>query len=79
MPRGRIRISEVLNALDNSILEETDTAENGDGRSLRSIVNECMWKRINRFIIDFAENKTLAEFIRECREKLPGEWDMYVI
>ena len=78
-PADQIRISEVLNALDNSILEETDTAENGDERSLRGIVNACMWKKINRSLIEFAENKTFAEFIQECREKLPGEWDMYVI
>ncbi len=75
----RIRLSEVLNALDNSILEEMDSAGNEDGRSLRSVVNACMWQKMNRFMVDFAENKTLAEFAQECRERLAGDWDMYII
>ena len=78
-PADRIRLSEILNALDNSILEEMNTAGNEDGRSLRNVVNACMWQRMNRFMVDFAENKTLAEFVQECRERLAGDWDMYVI
>ena len=39
---GTIRLSEILNALDNSILEEMDAAGEEDGRSLRGAVNECL-------------------------------------
>lgn len=74
-----IRMSEILNALDNSILEETDGNGKGDGRSLREAVNTCLWRKINRSMIEFAENKTLSEFIQECREQMSGDWDMYII
>ena len=74
-----IRLSEILNALDTGILEEMGPAGSSDGHSLRDVVNTCLWGKINRSIIGFAENKTLAELIQECREQLSGDWDMYVI
>ena len=27
----------------------------------------------------FAKNKTLSEFIQECRDRISGEWDLYII
>ena len=75
-PAGRIRLSEILNALDNSILEETGT---GNGGTLRDAVNACLWQKMNRTMIDFAESKTLAEFLTDCRQQLTGEWDLYEI
>ena len=72
----RIRLSEILNALDNSILEEMGTGNSG---SLRDAVNACLWQKMNRMMTDFAESKTLNEFLTECRGQLPGEWDLYVI
>ena len=78
-PANSIRLSEILNALDNSILEEmNDSGREGD-RSLRGAVNTCLWKKINRSMIQFAESKTLAEFMQECREQVSGDWDMYII
>ncbi len=76
-PADRIRMSEILNALDNSILEETESR--GDSGSLRDAVNVCLWQKMNRSMIDFAENKTFSEFLAECREQLSDEWDFYVI
>ena len=75
-PAGKIRLSEILNALDNSILEETRT---GNGGTLRDAVNACLWQKMNRTMIDFAESKTLAEFLTDCRQQLTGEWDLYEI
>ena len=75
-PAGKIRLSEILNALDNSILEETGT---GNGGTLRDAVNACLWQKMNRTMIDFAESKTLAEFLTDCRQQLTGEWDLYEI
>ena len=75
-PADRIRLSEILNALDNSILEETDA---GNSRTLRDAVNACLWQKMNRTMIDFAESKTLAEFLTDCRQQLTGEWDLYEI
>ena len=75
-PADRIRLSEILNALDNSILEETGT---GNGETLRDAVNACLWQKMNRTMIDFAESKTLSEFLTDCRQQLTGEWDLYEI
>ena len=77
-PADQIRLSEILNALDNSILEETDPAEETDGRSLRSAVNNCVWREMNRSITDFAESRTLSDIMQKSRELSEG-WDMYVI
>ena len=75
-PAGTIRLSEILNALDNSILEETGTGNRG---TLRDAVNACLWQKMNRTMIDFAESKTLSEFLTDCRQQLTGEWDLYEI
>ena len=75
-PAGKIRLSEILNALDNGILEETGT---GNGGTLRDAVNACLWQKMNRTMIDFAEGKTLSEFLTDCRQQLTGEWDLYEI
>ena len=75
----KISIAEILNALDNSILEELSIAEGETGRSLRSAVNTCLWERMNGLLLDFAKNKKLSEFIQECRDRLSGEWDLYII
>ena len=73
----RISIAEILNALDSDILEDVEDA--GTERSLRSAVNACLWKKLNRLLAEFAESKTLADFIQECREQISGDWDLYII
>ena len=77
-PADQIKLAEILNALDNSILEETNPTGEMDGRSLRRTVNDCVWKELNHSIAVFAESKTLSDIILKCRE-LTGDWDMYVI
>lgn len=76
-PAEDIRMSEILDALDNSILEDTRTENNGG--TLRDAVNVCLWRKMNRSMIDFAVNKMFSEFLTECREQLREEWDDYVI
>ena len=73
----RISIAEILNALDSDILEDVEDA--GTERNLRSAVNACLWKKLNRLLAEFAESKTLADFIQECREQISGDWDLYII
>ena len=74
-----ITLAEVINALDNTILEETGTAGNDGARSLRDAVNTLLWGRINRFMTDYTGSITLAEFAQECSNQISGEWDMYII
>ncbi len=78
-PADKIRLSEILNALDNSILEEAEASGCDNGRSLRSAVSDCVWRGLNRAVIDFAEGKTLGDIVQECGNRLSGDWDMYVI
>ena len=61
----KISLAEVINALDNTILEETGTAGNDGARNLR--------------MTDYTGSKTLAEFAQECSNQISGEWDMYII
>ena len=77
-PADQIKLSEILNALDNGILEETDSAGETDGRSLRGAVNDCVWRDLNRSVSAFAESRTLSDIMQKFRE-LSGNWDMYVI
>ena len=78
-PAGQISIADVLNALDTGILEEQYASENTAGHGLRNAVDDCLWRKINRALIRFAEEKMLSEFVQECRDHLSGEWDLYVI
>ena len=77
-PADSIRLSEVLNALDNGILERMAPVPEGDG-SLRGAVNFCLWEKMNNALNEFAESKTLADFTQECRNRMSGEWDLYII
>jgi len=75
----KISIAEILNALDNSILEAVECSGDENERSLRKAVNACLWERMNGLLIEFTKSKTLSEFIQECRDRLSGEWDLYII
>ncbi len=77
-PADQIRLLDIFNALDNSILEETDPAVRTEEQSLRGAVNCCVWKELNHSITVFAESRTLSDIMQKCRE-LSGYWDMYVI
>lgn len=78
-PADRISIADVLNALDKSILDPQNTSGDRNERSLRNAVNAGLWEKMNGFLNGFAANKTLAEFVQECRNQMSGEWDYYMI
>lgn len=78
-PADAIRLSEILNALDTGILEPMNGTGKDGEHSLRDAVNTCLWAKINRAMLEFAESKTLSEFIQECREQMAGDWDLYII
>ena len=73
-----IRVSDILNALDNSILESREPVQNGD-RSLRAAVNTCLWEKLSDTLAAFAENRTLQGLMQECRDRMSEEWDFYSI
>lgn len=72
-----IRLSDVLNALDNNILAEMPV-DNGDS-GLRSIINDCFWEKINENLNRYAKNLKLSDFVDECKGKMSDAWDDYVI
>ena len=74
-----ISIAEILNALDSDILDEMNSTGSKTERNLRNAVNARLWEEMNRLLREFAENKTLSDFIQECRDQMSGEWDLYII
>ena len=78
-PANLLKLSEVLNALDGSILAEMEIAEESTESSLRNVINECLWESINARIREYAENRTLGDLLEECRRKAAGSWDSYII
>lgn len=73
-----IKMSEVVNALDNSILEDVDNEES-DSISLRNVVNSNLWGNLNNTIKSFLSEITLADFMEKCNKQMSNGWDMYVI
>ena len=72
----RIRLSDVLNALDSSILESMDETEES---SLRNAINRCFWKKINSNLNHYTKAMTLSEFADLCQNDSSEKWDLYVI
>ena len=73
-----IKMSEVVNALDNSILEDIDNDEQ-DVLSLKNVVNSNLWGDLNNTIKSYLSNLTLADFVEKCNTKMSNGWDIYVI
>ena len=73
-----IKMSEVVNALDNSILEDIDNDEQ-DVLSLKNVVNSNLWGDLNNTIKSYLSKLTLADFVEKCNTKMSNGWDMYVI
>ena len=78
-PASNITLYDVLNALDNSILEEMEPAGEDGEAGLRIAVNDLLWGQINQYLIEFTKSRTLSEFMRECENRMSEGWDMYVI
>ena len=75
---GYVTLADILNALDISVLEEMEIPDSSGG-TLDSIINICLWGKINSSLKKFAEGITLAEFAGQCRSMLSEDWDMYMI
>lgn len=73
-----IKMSEVVNALDNSILEDVDIDEQ-DVLSLKNVVNSNLWGDLNNTIKSYLSKLTLADFVEKCNTKMSNGWDMYII
>lgn len=77
-PAESIRMTEVFNALDDSILADMETIGEPES-SFRSSVNACLWGKINAKLNAFAADKTLGDLLAECSEHQAESWDLYII
>lgn len=59
-----IRITDVLNALDSSIL--ADAAEVDTDSDIRVNVKSFLWDRMNGMMRNYTDQLTLADLIEEC-------------
>lgn len=76
---GSIVISDILNALDTSILADTCSSDTISEEGLRPLVNSCFWVKMNEYLRSFTSNLTLSELISRCSGKANEKWDMYMI
>ena len=72
-------MADVLNALDNSILEEMEASEAQAPPKLRGIINKCLWGQINSSLREYARQRTLSEFLQDCKAQIADDWDLDVI
>ena len=59
-----IRMTDVLNALDSSILADSAELDAADG--IRINLKVCLWDRVNSHMREFMDNLTLAELLAQC-------------
>ena len=76
-PADEISMSDVLNALDNTILAGLDEEKEDNG--LRSVINDCFWEKINSSLNQYVCSLKLSDFADQCRSNTSGNWDLYVI
>ena len=74
-----INLSDVLNALDNSILADTCEADE-EQSGIRSSVNICLWDKLNEYMRRFTARMTLSDLIDSYRESCGSSaGEMYYI
>ena len=74
----KVTLSDILNALDGSILEEMEPSSASDGE-LGQAIDLCLWKRINNSLRKYAEGITLDGFAAQCQSRISDDWNMYII
>ncbi len=63
----KIYLSEILNALDNSILADNLSSDDEQSNELRETLNSCLWDKMGGYMRRFTEQMSLADLIRECK------------
>ena len=75
-PASKISLSEILNALDNTILADSYEADYTITNEIRESVNNCLWSKLNGYMRCFTQQMTLSDLIKECKSP-SGENDSY--
>ncbi len=71
-----VSLSEVIDALDNNILAGMDKKDEG---GLGPVINDCFWDKINSNLYQYLNGMKLSDFANQCRSRIPGDWDLYII
>lgn len=74
---NQVKLTDVLNALDNTLLAEMEKDES-EG-NLRSVINRFFWQEINSNLKDYTDRMSLSDFVSQCRNGVSEGWDLYVI
>lgn len=75
-PADKIYLSEILNALDNTILSDTFEGDEAQGDDIRASVNTSLWDKLNGYMRSFTQQLTLADLIKEYKERSADPSDM---
>ncbi|MBR3268613.1 MAG: Rrf2 family transcriptional regulator [Oscillospiraceae bacterium] len=75
----KILMTDVLDALDNSLLADNEHYEDDRLSELKESANVCFWNKINEQLRRFTDNMTLRDFMSLCSEHKQSVWDLYVI
>ncbi len=59
-----IKIADVLNALDSSILADASETDTEDG--IRLHLKVCLWDKLNSNMREYLDRLTLAELLEQC-------------
>jgi Rrf2 family protein len=62
-----IKLTEILNSLDNSILNHEDVYENS---IIKNAVDEIVWQQIDQSILKFTDSVTLDDIIQQFKFRL---------
>lgn len=66
-PADKITFSEIINALDVTILCDTFIDGSQDDSAYRTAVNDCLWDKMNSYLQSFAEKVTLDDAAKQCK------------
>lgn len=62
-----ISFDEIINALDITILSDSQFDGSTDISLFKSTINNCLWNKMNSFLRNFAKKITLAEVSEQCK------------
>lgn len=74
---SQIKLTEIINALDVSLLEEPLVSEN-DG-SIGNFLNENVWNNINSKMLEITNNSTLQDLMDKYSENAVDDMMMFYI
>ena len=75
----KVKMTDVLNALDTSILEPMEYEQSDSSKELSRAINKCLWGPINERMRELTDGMSLSEFSQKCGNQMTNGWDMYII